>query len=120
MAVILRESQVWLTRLWASREAAEFAGTENRCANEESRPHRIREHWRDRPDIAVVMIASPVLITGGAGFIGSHLVGAIITRRAPVRGLDSLDPHVPRARPPPARALPSGVQRPPTPGRDAA
>src|SRR5262249_51727287 len=120
MVVILRESQVWLTRLWASREAAEFAGTENRCANEESRPHRIREHWRDRPDIAVVMIASPVLITGGAGFIGSYFVEGVITRCARVRVLDSLHPHVHGAGATRARHLPSDVERVHTSVCDAA
>src|SRR5262249_61890591 len=83
-------------------------------------PHRIREHWRDRPDIAVVMIASPVLITGGAGFIGSHLVEAIITRGARVRVLDSLDPHVHGAGATRARHLPSDVERVHTSVCDAA
>jgi dTDP-L-rhamnose 4-epimerase len=35
-----------------------------------------------------------VLITGGAGFIGSHLTDALIARGDRVRILDSLDPQV--------------------------
>jgi dTDP-L-rhamnose 4-epimerase len=35
-----------------------------------------------------------VLITGGAGFIGSHLADALIARGDRVRALDSLDPQV--------------------------
>jgi dTDP-L-rhamnose 4-epimerase len=35
-----------------------------------------------------------VLITGGAGFIGSHLADALLARGHEVRALDSLDPQV--------------------------
>jgi dTDP-L-rhamnose 4-epimerase len=35
-----------------------------------------------------------VLITGGAGFIGSHLADALLARGERVRALDSLIPQV--------------------------
>jgi len=40
-----------------------------------------------------------VLVTGGAGFIGSHVVDVLVTRGHDVVVLDSLDPAVHRARP---------------------
>ncbi len=43
-----------------------------------------------------------VLITGGAGFIGSHTADALLARGDSVRVLDSLEPPVHPRREPPA------------------
>ena len=45
-------------------------------------------------------MANRVLVTGGAGFIGSHTCDALLARNYDVRVLDSLQPRVhPRGRP---------------------
>jgi dTDP-L-rhamnose 4-epimerase len=41
----------------------------------------------------------PILVTGGAGFVGSHVVDELLARGCEVRVLDSLDPAVHAARP---------------------
>lgn len=51
---------------------------------------------------------SRVLVTGGAGFIGSHVVDLLVSRGCRVRVLDNLDPQIhSRGRP---RWIPEGVE----------
>lgn len=50
-------------------------------------------------------MARKVLVTGGAGFVGSHLVDALVARGDEVRILDNLDPQVHG----PARRVPEWV-----------
>ena len=61
----------------------------------------------------------PILITGGAGFIGSHLAEALAGQGAIVRVLDSLDPQVHGPGATRARLLPPGVEFLHGPVRDA-
>jgi len=39
------------------------------------------------------MILDPVLVTGAAGFIGSHTAEALLRRGTPVLGIDNFDPY---------------------------
>ncbi|MFA6046440.1 MAG: GDP-mannose 4,6-dehydratase, partial [Phycisphaerales bacterium] len=43
------------------------------------------------------MPTRPILITGVAGFIGSHLAQALLARGETVVGLDNFDPFYPKA-----------------------
>lgn len=54
-------------------------------------------------------MAESVLVTGGAGFIGGHLVDAALAAGHRVRILDSLDPQVHGPRPKPPAWLPGDV-----------
>src|SRR3954464_3749559 len=42
------------------------------------------------PDISTETVAAPILITGGAGFIGVNLADRLLRRGHAVRGFDSL------------------------------
>ena len=55
-----------------------------------------------------------VLITGGAGFIGSHLAEALLDRGDEVSVLDNFDPFYPRAikESQACRQLPSKIRLP--------
>ena len=56
-----------------------------------------------------------VLVTGAAGFIGSHLVEALVRRGDEVIGIDNFDPFYPRELKERNRAEAAGLCSPPTP-----
>jgi dTDP-L-rhamnose 4-epimerase len=56
------------------------------------------------------MMDGPVLVTGGAGFIGSHLIDALVAKDVRVRVLDSLEPQVHGVGATKPRYLPQGVE----------
>src|SRR3954464_11051058 len=48
------------------------------------------------PTRSGVQVRKPVLVTGAAGFIGSHVVSALLARGQRVVGIDNFDPFYER------------------------